>query len=100
MVSLQVELPCTNRRTQRLCFTGKLLSQGFHYHIKLKTLRNSSINTKIWFGSLAVPGKLIKPLNKLILKCYQFNGNTIIRSLNIGFSVINIHFIISKLKPY
>ena len=42
------------------------------------------------------PGKLVDPLNKLILKGYQFN--TVIRSLNIVFIGINIDFVISKFK--
>ena len=42
------------------------------------------------------PCKLVAPLNKLILKGYLFN--TVIRSLNIVFSGINIDFVISKLK--
>ena len=42
------------------------------------------------------PCKLIAPLNKLILKAYQFN--TVIKSLNIVFIGINIDFVISKLK--
>ena len=39
------------------------------------------------------PGKLIAPLNKLILKGYQFN--TIISLLDIVFIAINIDFVIS-----
>ena len=72
---------------RNLCITGFV---NTNY---LKPLQNSLVDTKIWYGSLAVepilnvlavyrvyrvpkctysPGTLINPLNKLLLKDYQF----------------------------
>lgn len=39
---------------RNFCITGKLLSQGFHWHELIKPLLNSFIDSKIQFGSLAV----------------------------------------------
>ena len=102
---------------RNICITSKLLNQGFRYHKLLKTftkffrrykdlvlkfgctcrklISNGIAHPHFYIVNRAQtfrndPGKLIGPLNKLILKGYQFN--TVIRSLNIVFIGINIDF--------